>query len=79
MAARLAFAKDSPISAARAVGASLASGISLEDIENWPDALAKVTADQVRSAARKLFAESSSATGILLPAPEPVAAGGARP
>jgi len=78
MAARLAFAKDSPISAARAVGASLASGISLEDIENWPEAIAKVTADQVRTAARKLFAESTSATGILLPAPEPVAAAGAR-
>jgi zinc protease len=76
MAARLAFAKDSPMSAARAVGTSLASGISLDDIENWPDALAKVTADQVRSAARKLFADSSSATGILLP---PVQAAGAKP
>ncbi|MHB1204832.1 MAG: insulinase family protein, partial [Rhodospirillaceae bacterium] len=76
MVARLAFAKDSPMSAARAVGTSLASGISLDDIENWPDALAKVTADQVRASARKLFAESSSATGILLP---PVQATGAKP
>lgn len=76
MAARLAFAKDSPMSAARAVGTSLASGISLDDIENWPDALAKVTADQVRASARKLFAESSSATGVLLP---PIQAAGAKP
>ena len=75
MAARLAFAKDSPMSAARAVGTSLAAGVSLEDIENWPDAIAKVTADQVRNAARKLFTEASSATGILLP---PVQTAGAQ-
>ena len=76
MAARLAFAKDSPMGAARAVGASLASGVSLADIENWPDAIAKVTAEQVRASARKLFAEASSATGILLP---PAATAGATP
>ncbi|MBX7198649.1 MAG: insulinase family protein [Rhodospirillaceae bacterium] len=70
MAARLAFAKDSPMSAARAVGTSLASGVSLADIENWPDAMNKVTTEQVRAAARKLFATASSATGILLPAEE---------
>jgi zinc protease len=74
-AARLAFAKDSPMSAARSVGTSLASGISLADIENWPDAVNKITLPQVQSAARKLFAENSSVTGILLPEPEQVAAG----
>lgn len=66
-AARLAFAKDSPMSAARGVGTSLASGISLEDIENWPDAVNKVTLAQVQTAARKLFAANSSVTGVLLP------------
>lgn len=72
-AARLAFAKDSPISAARGVGTSLAVGISLDDIENWPDAVAKVSLDQVRAAARRLFAESSSVTGLLLPETRQVA------
>jgi len=67
MLARLAYAKDSPMSAARAVGAGLAVGQSLDEIENWADAITKVTADQVRGAARKLFAENASATGILLP------------
>lgn len=76
-AARLAFAKDSPMSAARAVGASLASGISLEDIENWPEAVNKVTLAQVQAAARRLFADNSSVTGYLLP--EPQAAGGPTP
>ena len=73
MKARLAFAKDSPMSAARAVGAALAVGETLDDIEKWPDEIEKVTADQVRSAARKLFTQYSSATGILLP-PETTAA-----
>lgn len=72
-AARLAFAKDSPISAARGVGSSLAAGISLADIENWPDQVNKVTLAQVQAAARKLFAENSSVTGILLPEPRQVA------
>ncbi len=67
MQASLAYAKDSPMSAARAIGAALSIGATMDDIENWPDQIAKVTADQVRSAARKLFAENSTATGILLP------------
>ena len=73
MKARLAFAKDSPMSAAQAVGAALAVGETLDDIEKWPDEIEKVTADQVRSAARKLFTAYSTATGILLP-PETTAA-----
>lgn len=68
MKARLAFAKDSPMSAARAVGAALAVGETLSDVENWPDEIDKVTAAQVRSAAHKLFTQYSSATGVLLPA-----------
>ena len=65
--ARLAFAKDSPMSAARAIGGSLAVGLNLNDVENYPDELAKVTLEQVKGAARRLFSENSSATGILLP------------
>ena len=67
MLARLAYAKDSPMSAARAIGASLAVGETLDDVESWPADIEKITADQVRSAARKLFTQYSSATGILLP------------
>jgi zinc protease len=67
MTARLAFAKDSPFSAAQAIGAALSVGQTLEEIERWPDDIAKITTEQVRSAARKLFSEYSTATGILLP------------
>jgi zinc protease len=73
MIARLAFAKDSPMSAAQAVGAALVVGATLDDIENWPDNISKITAEQVRSAARKLFTEYSTATGILLPPAEDAA------
>ena len=76
-AASLAFVKDSPMSAARGVGTSLASGISLQDIESWPDQVNKVTLAQVQAAARRLFSENSSVTGILLP--EPKQAGGPTP
>lgn len=65
--AQLAFAKDSPISAAQQVGSSLTVGLTLDQVENWPDAIAKVTTDDVRKAARKLFTQSASVTGTLLP------------
>ena len=65
--AQLAFAKDSPISAAQQVGSSLTAGLTLDQVENWPDAIDKVTTDDVRKAARKVFTQNASVTGILLP------------
>jgi zinc protease len=65
--AGLVFAKDSSLGAAQAVGAMLVVGIPLEEIEAMPDRLKAVTADQVRSAARKVIENSSSGTAILLP------------
>ena len=66
-AARLAYARDTPMTAARVLGASLSVGLTVDDIENYPEELAGVTLDQVLGAARRLFSERSSATGILLP------------
>ncbi|TAL00551.1 MAG: insulinase family protein [Rhodospirillaceae bacterium] len=77
MIARLAYAKDSPMKAAYEVGSSLAAGLTLDDIENWPAAIATVTADQVRAAAHKLVATASTGTGILLPQPQAQGAGAA--
>ncbi len=66
-AARLAYAKDSPMTAARVIGSSLSVGLTLDDIDNYPEELEAITLDQVLEAARRLFSERSSATGILLP------------
>ncbi|MEQ9447913.1 MAG: pitrilysin family protein [Rhodospirillaceae bacterium] len=73
--ARLAFATDSPLSAARSLGWALVTGSTVEEVENYPDAMAKVTVEQVREAARHLFNDYSSATGILLPQNQTVAGG----
>ena len=74
-AARLAYATDSPMSAARTLGSSLAVGLSVDDVESYPDELAKVMVGQVQDAARRLFTENSSATGILLPKASPLQEG----
>jgi zinc protease len=76
MLARLAYARESPMSAASQVGAALATGMSLAEVETWPQQLRQVTADQVRTAARRLVASGSSGTGILLPMMRPQAQGG---
>ena len=65
--AQVVYAKDSPTNAAQTVGSLLAVGMSLEDIETWPERVAGVTAEQVNAAARKLFTEAASGTGVLLP------------
>jgi zinc protease len=65
--AQVIYAKDSPTSASRTVGALLAVGMSLDDIETWPDHVADVTAEQVNAAAQKIFKDAPSGTGVLLP------------
>ncbi|MSO98736.1 MAG: insulinase family protein [Rhodospirillaceae bacterium] len=65
--AGLVFAKDSALGAAQAVGGMLVVGIPLEEIENLPERLKAVTADQVRAVARKVIETSASGTAILLP------------
>lgn len=65
--AEVIYAKDSPTSAAQTVGSLLSVGMTLEQIEEWPDRVADVTLDQVNAAARALFTEAPSGTGVLLP------------
>ncbi|MBM3514847.1 MAG: insulinase family protein [Alphaproteobacteria bacterium] len=67
MKTSLIFLKDSPLGAAQRVGAWVATGLPLADLENWDKRLETITADRVRSAAKALFASAPSATGILLP------------
>lgn len=62
------FARDSVSGPARVFGASLASGQTVEDVEAWPTRIQAVTIEQINAAARIVFRENTSTTGILLPA-----------
>ena len=65
--ASVVYARDSVNVAARILGASLASGQTIEDIESWPDRIGAVTVAQVNDAARAVLKPERSVTGRLLP------------
>ena len=50
-------------------GQGLATGLSVQDVNDWPDILAAVTAEDVMAAARKVLGSEATVTGWLLPAP----------
>jgi zinc protease len=51
---------------ARSYGVALTSGLTVDDVEAWPDVLASVTIDEVMAEARRLFTETRSVTGYLM-------------
>ncbi len=59
------FELDSQMGRARQVGAALTSGLTLEDVEAWPEILQSVTAEEITAAARAVFREEASVTGWL--------------
>jgi len=59
---------DSAQGAARVVGSTLATGLSLDMAEFWPKHVAAVTAPQVHVAAQAVLGRGPSLTGWLLPA-----------
>ncbi len=63
------YARDDLGTAPRVIGTSLATGRTLEEIEGWPDLIDAVTEEQVLEAARAVFRDESSVTGLLLPKP----------
>ena len=67
MAAEAIYARDSLTGGARILGAALASGLTVEDVESWPERIAAITQDDIQSAAKALFNNKNSVTGILLP------------
>ena len=72
------FARDSLSAGARVLGQSLAVGLSVDQVESWPDRISAVTVDQVNDAAKRVFNDKQSVTGWLMP-PEggPVTGAGA--
>ncbi len=68
IAAAQIYELDSQNRRARTVGAALSSGLTLEDVAEWPDLLKAVSADDVQTAAAELFRPELSTTGWLMQA-----------
>lgn len=64
------YAQDSQQGLARRYGAGLAAGLTIERIESWPDTLAEVTAEDVKTAAKDWLRLDYSVTGSLREAKE---------
>jgi len=67
MLAAAAYARDSLTGPAQTLGAALATGQSLDDVENWPVRIDQVTAEQVTAAAKAVLSQTNHVTGLLLP------------
>ena len=61
------YARDSISGPARVLGSVLAIGMTVEDVESWPDRIGAVTRDAVNAAARAVLRDDHSVTGLLLP------------
>lgn len=71
MQASAVYARDSAGRGARALGAALASGQSIEDVESWPDRIGTVTADQVNAALRAILKDEGALTATLVEKEKP--------
>jgi zinc protease len=60
------YAQDNQAALARWYGGALTTGLSIDDIRNWPDRIRAVTAEQVRVAAKKWLDKKRSVTGYLI-------------
>ncbi|MFQ5958640.1 MAG: M16 family metallopeptidase [Alphaproteobacteria bacterium] len=65
--AEATYARDSLYIAARAFGSALTSGLTVADVEAWPERIGAVTVEQVNAAARTVLTPETSVTGVLLP------------
>jgi len=61
------FARDKQDSMANIYGSTLATGGNVQDVQQWPDRIRKVTADQVKAVAARYLVLDHSTTGYLLP------------
>ncbi len=67
MLAEAIYARDSVGGGARVIGSALAAGQTIADVEEWPERIGKVTAEQLNQAAKAVLIEKNSITGLLLP------------
>ena len=62
------FARDNQASMANIYGSTLATGGTVADVEQWPDKIRAVTADEIKAVAAKYLNPDRSVAGYLLPA-----------
>jgi zinc protease len=67
--AEFVYESDSQEQLARRYGGGLALGLTIDQINNWPAEIAKVTTQQVKDVAAKYLDIRRSVTGTLIPAP----------
>jgi zinc protease len=63
------FVQDSLTAGARIIAEALITGRTIEDVEEWPERIGAVTADEVNAAAAMVFVRKNSVTAIALPQP----------
>ncbi|HEY2229189.1 MAG TPA: pitrilysin family protein [Xanthobacteraceae bacterium] len=61
-----AYAQDNQTTLARWFGAALATGLTVEQVQAWPDRVRQVTDEAVRTAARRYLDKRHSVTGYLI-------------
>jgi zinc protease len=57
------YAQDNVNGLANAYGRALTSGLTPQDIHEWPDIIQSITAEEILAAARDVFDLNSSVTG----------------
>ncbi|NQW02374.1 MAG: insulinase family protein [Rhodospirillales bacterium] len=62
------YARDSLSGGARVIGSALAAGLSIDDVENWPENISGVSLEAINHALKSVFKTQQSVTGLLLPA-----------
>jgi zinc protease len=60
------YARDNADGLARRYGSALTAGLTVEDVQAWPDILQAVTEDDILAAARTVFNRKNSVTGWLM-------------
>ncbi|MFD1340799.1 M16 family metallopeptidase [Litorisediminicola beolgyonensis] len=61
------YALDNPDALARRYGSALTAGLTVEDVQAWPDIVEAVTEEHIVDAARAVFEGKTSVTGWLMP------------
>ncbi len=67
MQAEAIYARDALRTPAQVLGRSLVIGMSVEDVEAWPERIGAVTLDDVNAAARVVLGATGTVTTLLLP------------